>query len=355
VFRKWRSVVAELREVELEYRTAGKRERPGLKKRYVHLVEDGKERQEQVIGAAVLAYVEAPEESQDLSEFLTSVAYMLVANEEYEEAVRLAQTLIDNEVGDATVRNLCGVAAFAAGEFELAERHLKVAREKRVLSGLGSQYLAEMDYYKDAWEKERRTRHKELMAGDLPRVMLKTTQGDIELELFENEAPNTVANFIDLVEKGFYNGLTFHRVIPRFMAQGGCPKGDGTGGPGYTINCECYRSDHRLHFHGSLGMAHAGPHTGGCQFYLTFVPTRRLDGKHTVFGRVIRGLDVLAKLQRRDPPDPLSIKMNPHMNVVVPPADVIIEGRILRKRNHPYVPIVHRDREARGLPITEGT
>ena len=104
------------------------------------------------------------------------------------------------------------------------------------------------------------------------------------------------------MEKKFYDGLTFHRVIPGFMAQGGDPKGDGTGGPGYTIPDECYQENHRNHFRGSLSMANTGQRdTGGSQFFLTFVPTAHLDGKHTVFGRVIEGMDVLAKLQRCEP------------------------------------------------------
>ena len=116
-----------------------------------------------------------------------------------------------------------------------------------------------MDDTKAGWAKEKKIREAEAKADDLPRVLMKTSAGDIEIELFENEAPNTVLNFITLVDKGFYNGLKFHRVLPGFMAQGGDPKGDGTGGPGYTIPCECYRPDHRLHFRGSLSMAHAGP------------------------------------------------------------------------------------------------
>ena len=144
--------------------------------------------------------------------------------------------------------------------------------------------------------------------------------------LFENEAPNTVLNFITLVDKGFYNGLKFHRVLPGFMAQGGDPKGDGSGGPGYTIPCECYQPNHRLHFRGSLSMAHTTERdTGGSQFFLTFVPTKHLDGKHTVFGRVISGFDVLAKLKRRNPDDQ-----------TVGPADTIIEAKVTRKRPHPY-------------------
>jgi len=136
-----------------------------------------------------------------------------------------------------------------------------------------------------------------------------------------------VANFISLVEKGFYNGTPFHRVLPQFMAQGGDPTGTGGGGPGYTIPCECHQPNARVHFRGSLSMAHAGRDTGGSQFFLTFRPTHHLDGQHTVFGRVIKGFDVLAKLQRRDPERPEG-----------PEPDKIVEAKVLRKRNHPYEP-----------------
>ena len=156
---------------------------------------------------------------------------------------------------------------------------------------------------------------------------MKTNEGDIRIEPFENQVANTVANFVSLVKKGFYNGLPFHRVLPGFMAQGGDPKGDGTGGPNYNIACECYRPDHRLHFRGSMSMAHRGRDTGGSQFFLTFVPTSHLDGKHTVFGRVIEGWDVLAKLQRRDPGNPEA-----------PRPDKIIEAKVVRSRPHPYEP-----------------
>ncbi|MBN2024190.1 MAG: peptidylprolyl isomerase [Pirellulales bacterium] len=185
------------------------------------------------------------------------------------------------------------------------------------------------EFFKKRWEKERKLREAEAKADDLPRVLLKTNRGDIEIELFENEAPMAVANFISLVEQGFYNDLGFHRVLDGFMAQGGCPKGDGTGGPGYTIPCECHQPNHREHFRGSLSMAHAGRDTGGSQFFLTFVPTVPLDGVHTVFGRVVKGMDVLAKLQRRDPDD---------RQGTLPRPDRIIEAKVLRKRPHEYVP-----------------
>jgi cyclophilin family peptidyl-prolyl cis-trans isomerase len=195
------------------------------------------------------------------------------------------------------------------------------------MSQIGQQMVGNLDYYKAAWKKEQEIRAAEAKADDLPRVLLKTNKGEIEIELFENEAPNSTANFIALVEKGFYNGVVFHRVLPQFMAQGGDPTGTGSGGPGYVIPCECYQPNHRLHFRGTLSMAHAGRDTGGSQFFLTFLPTRHLDGKHTAFGRVVKGMDVLPKLQRRNPEQPEQ-----------PEPDKIVEAKVLRKRPHAYAP-----------------
>tara|TARA_Y100001968_G_scaffold261893_1_gene249928 strand:+ start:1785 stop:2222 length:438 start_codon:yes stop_codon:yes gene_type:complete len=119
-------------------------------------------------------------------------------------------------------------------------------------------------------------------------AIMTTEVGNIELELFDNDAPNTVANFVKLIKEGFYDGLTFHRVIDGFMAQGGCPNTregsngmPGTGGPGYKINCEI---NNNKHVKGTLSMAHAGKDTGGSQFFIVYEPQPHLDGVHTVFG-----------------------------------------------------------------------
>ena len=167
--------------------------------------------------------------------------------------------------------------------------------------------------------------------NDLPQVLLKTTRGDILIELFEDEAPNTVANFITLVEEGFYDGLPFHRVIDGFMAQGGCPKGDGTAGPGYAIECECYQENARKHDQpGRLAMAHAGKNTGGSQFYITFGPIKHLDGPryyHTVFGQVIEGMEAVTKFTRTyDDRGPIRGAK----------ADKIEKAEVVRKRDHEY-------------------
>jgi len=120
---------------------------------------------------------------------------------------------------------------------------------------------------------------------DVKGAIIHTQKGDIRLKLFVDEVPNTVANFVHLAESGFYNGLNFHRVIPGFMAQGGCPYGTGTGGPGWSIACECDKNVHK-HKRGTISMAHAGKDTGGSQFFICFVDCPHLDGVHTVFGEI---------------------------------------------------------------------
>ena len=131
----------------------------------------------------------------------------------------------------------------------------------------------------------------------MKKAIIETKKGNIVLELFDNDAPNTVENFVKLIDQGFYNGLTFHRVIPNFMIQGGCPKGNGTGGPGYKIKCEI---NPRKHTKGALSMAHAGKNTGGSQFFITHSPQPHLDGVHTVFGQVTEGMEVVNKIKNND-------------------------------------------------------
>jgi len=133
----------------------------------------------------------------------------------------------------------------------------------------------------------------------LPKIQIQTERGNITIEMFEDEAPNTVANMISLIEKGYYDGLNFHRVIPDFMIQGGCPHGTGTGGPGYDFDDEC-APDRRHDSAGVLSMANAGPRTNGSQFFITHGPTPHLDGKHTVFGKVTEGQEVVDEIKQGD-------------------------------------------------------
>ena len=133
------------------------------------------------------------------------------------------------------------------------------------------------------------------------KAIIHTEKGEMEAELFTEDAPGTVQNFVNLSKDGFYDGLTFHRVIPGFMIQGGCPKGDGTGGPGYKINCEL-DGDNQYHDRCVLSMAHAGRNTGGSQFFICHnrKNTAHLDRNHTVFGKVVEGVDLIDEIRKGD-------------------------------------------------------
>ena len=133
------------------------------------------------------------------------------------------------------------------------------------------------------------------------RAEIETEKGVMKVLFYEKDAPNTVANFVKLAREGFYDGLTFHRVIPDFVIQGGCPKGDGTGGPGYTIKCEL-TGENQYHDRGVLSMAHAGRDTGGSQFFICHNRrnTAHLDRRHTCFGQVYEGLEVIDAIRQGD-------------------------------------------------------
>jgi len=338
--KEWTELVANLGALKNEYAAStDATKKTDIKKQYNEGIDKAKAMEGKLVAAAVSAYAEAPNVDTNVVQVLVGTLFESVWNEDYEAAFQRGKLLMDNKCPDKYVPALAGVAAYCVNEFDLAETWLNAAKASGMLSKISNDmrgpdgtprdythYPDMIEETKAGWPKEKKIREAEAKADDLPRVLMKTSVGDIEIELFENEAPNTVLNFITLVDKGYYNGLKFHRVLTGFMAQGGDPKGNGSGGPGYTIPDEIGRPDYRLHFRGSLSMAKtAQPDTGGSQFFLTFVPTKHLDGKHTVFGRVISGFDVLAKLKRRNPDD-----------TTVGPADTIVEAKVIRRRPHPY-------------------
>ena len=142
----------------------------------------------------------------------------------------------------------------------------------------------------------------------MKKAIIDTIKGKMEVEFYENDAPKTVQNFVDLSKSGFYNGLTFHRVIPDFVIQGGCPQGTGVGGPGYAIDCEL-DGDNQYHDRGVLSMAHAGRNTGGSQFFICHSRknTAHLDRNHTCFGKVVEGVEVIDIIEGGDKINSISI------------------------------------------------
>lgn len=169
-----------------------------------------------------------------------------------------------------------------------------------IVAGLGSIILL-WSSSKHPSENNQTTNNQSIMTEKMLYALIETEKGTMKAELYADATPGTVANFVELASHNFYDGLTFHRVIPDFVIQGGCPRGDGTGGPGYRIKCET-DAPRQYHDRGVLSMAHAGRDTGGSQFFICHCRenTQHLDGRHTCFGKVIEGLDVIDDIRQGD-------------------------------------------------------
>jgi cyclophilin family peptidyl-prolyl cis-trans isomerase len=328
VHREWTALDKRLNELQQQYaKEAVAATRTEIKKQFQELVDQSTQLLPKLQAAALAAFEAEPNKDPEVTRTLIGLVAYEVRSDNYEAALKLARLMEEKQCEEAVLYALAGAAAYQSDDYEAAEAYLQRAEKAGKLDEEGKEMLAELPEQRMAWAKEQEIRKAEAAADDLPRVKLETSKGPIVIELFENEAPQSVGNFISLVENKFYDGLTFHRVLPGFMAQGGDPTGDGSGGPGYEIYCECHEKNARQHFRGTLSMAHAGRDTGGSQFFLTFKPTTHLNGRHTAFGRVVEGLDVLAKLQRRDPS-----RANP------PAPDKIVKATVVRKRDHKYEP-----------------
>ena len=280
--------------------------------------------------AAALGMLTVDPEDEGAREIALAVMAGALESDNPVKALATATTIDAAGAGNSDMALMAATAALVTTRVDEAAAWLDKATAAGAEAEQVAQVRAALDRERPKIEAEIAVRKAEAEADDLPRVKFATSAGDIVIELFENEAPNTVANFVSLVGKGFYDGTPFHRVIGGFMAQGGDPTGTGTGGPGYAIACECEKPGARLHFRGTLSMAHAGKDSGGSQFFLTFRPTDHLDGRHTVFGRVIAGDDVLSKLARTQDAEGQPVPgIKP---------DTILKGEVVRKRDHAYTP-----------------
>ncbi|MGA0038761.1 MAG: peptidylprolyl isomerase [Pirellulales bacterium] len=322
--KEMRDIVTELTRLQAEYRKDGSDKRV-IEAQFNETKVKGIAADERLESAAFSLAIADPSD-QDAREHCGAVVAAAVESDDPMKAFDLVKKLDATGAATPDVVLLGASAAIVASRLDDAEAWIDEAKK----AGVDDERVEELKLMvaseRPKVDAEMKVRAAESAADDLPRVKIETTKGPIVVELFENEAPNTVANFIELVEAGFYDGTPFHRVIGGFMAQGGDPTGTGTGGPGHVIPCECYGPDARKHFLGSLSMAHAGKDTGGSQFFLTFRPTEHLDGRHTVFGRIVEGFEVLPKLVRTEGPFAGS------------PPDQIVKAEVLRKRDHEYNP-----------------
>ncbi|HVT30879.1 MAG TPA: peptidylprolyl isomerase [Lacipirellulaceae bacterium] len=372
-FDDYKAALRGIEKLQTEYQTADASEREKINQSMVARVTQAQSLVDAMVAAAEDVYRASPNTDPHITGLLSDVAeyetigrqigrgipsprnpddvyYPIDGGDQYEKALPIIKLLIDGGAKDKELYVWGFLCAFATNDYDLAKTYLAqvkatgalqpiadaAARGERADSQAGlmktvlqtmSGFFSNLDEYRELWANESKIRADEAKANDLPRVKLTTTKGDITLELFENQAPQTVANFVTLVKQGFYNGSPFHRVLPEFMAQAGAKTDEGNGGPGYNIRDEMDRPDFRRHFRGSVSMANTGePNSADSQFFINFIPTPHLNGRHTVFGRVIGGMDVLAKLQHRSP----SHEMNP------PKPDRILKAEVIRERPHPY-------------------
>ena len=281
---------------------------------------------------------------ESLPETMFAILPKLLETDRNVDTISIARRLLKIKPDNSQVKLDLGLVLLRSNQFaeanEIIDSIPRTDIEK--LEGADNKFLEMRKQLESHYEEEKQIIAAEEAADDLPRVELVTTQGPIVVELFENEAPETVGNFINLVEAGFYKDVIFHRVIAGFMAQTGLvtrlPEGYLNKVPGYTIYDET--KDGRRHFSGYLSMAKANePDSAGGQFFITFAPQNYLDGHHTVFGRVIEGIENVGRIkptfeekenEKGEPPEEVSLNE--------PDPDRILEAKVIRKRDHAYVP-----------------
>ena len=290
----------------------------------------------QLMGAAIEAYRESPNADINLVKLVINKMFTSISpraeNQKFDPklTLELAGLLTKNGIESRDIYFQGFRAAFALQDFDQAELMLQQV-EKHSKTELPPAFGERLAESKTKWARELEIRRMESATNDLPQVKIETTAGDFVVELFENHAPQTVANFISLVEQGFYDGLMFHLVKPGILIQSGCPVGDGTGDTGYKIACESHRDEIRHHFTGTISMSNKGRDTGSSQFFISHQPNPSLDGKYTVFGRVIENIDVIFSVNTVN-------KIKNDTGTLEP--SVINRISVIRKRDHIYEPTI---------------
>jgi peptidylprolyl isomerase len=298
-----------------------------------------------VVEAAAEAFRASPQDNMDLIPVLLQSIEQDYEADAYDGLGERVELLIDQPgVNVVKLHEIAGISFYVMAQYDRAKPHLTKVAEADKLDQRGRAALGTLTEQAERWEEEQAIRAAEAMADNLPRVQLKTTRGDVVLELFEDQAPQTVGNFISLVEQGFYTDIPFYMVISGVMAITGDPTGEGSGNAGYRIRDENLREDARHSFRGSIGMAklvesmgdseqapqRVVPESAGSQFFLTYQPLPGIDDHHTIFGRVIEGWEAIESLTRINPR-----KKDGDRNVT---PDRLLEATVIRKRDHAYVP-----------------
>ncbi len=347
-FSRWRSAVMAVQAAGVKFFSANSLDAAeNARQDFQHLVDQGNREMELFIPLAIQLFdengvhvwsidMDPMPPQRDLDHLITKIQEHLFDQGQFEKAFELGTKLLANNPDNLPAAFIRGRAAMLTNRFsEVGNFAVKFSDRLDELSVEERFLLNNVDAMSAAFAAEQKIRDSESAADVLPRVQMKTTKGTVVFELFENQAPDTVANFISLVQSGFYDGLVFHRVIDRFVAQGG---GETEGGqkksPGYTIYDEFDRPDARGHFRGALSMAKTtSPNTSSSQFFVTLVPAPILNRRHTVFGRVLHGMDVFDRMNRT-----IKVEEDKEYNVEGIVKDKIISAKVIRQREHDYHP-----------------
>jgi cyclophilin family peptidyl-prolyl cis-trans isomerase len=317
---------------------------------YDTLLEQGNELLRQFSAASVAAY-EADPTNTEAERYLQTMIEHTLAADRYEDVLRMTQAVIAHGKPDAKLYEQAALASLEIGDLDAAERMFAECEKLGALSDDAKQKRETIPEWREKLAREAKLREAEAQADNLPRVTLVTTKGDIVLELYEDQAPNTVANFVALAERKFYNGLEFFRVENGFAAVAGCPLNRGTGGPGHEIVCETDRDDRRPALRGTISMVNAGRGRCGSPFFIALASSgvRNSEAGNPVFGRVIAGMDVVERLRRVDP-DTTSKDF---------PRERVLDTRIERRRDHEYLPVTTFDigkaKEAEALALMKAS
>lgn len=338
---KWRETVTEINVLTIQYQNADASEASALRRKHREQEVKARLQFRDLFEIALKIVQQSPESSDEATQFLLMATFYRFNNDKYELTGEAAEALIPVTKGGRGLPEIAGVSYWATNQYEKAMPFLEEAFGMGLLDEKNRAALPTVDLLKNAWEGERAKLAAEAAADDLPRVRLKTTRGDIVLELFENEAPNTVANFIRLVESGGYRNVPFYQVLSAQVALAGDTRVT-PANLGFALPDENQSPEARRAFRGRIAMAKLPmpegsefvtfPNSASSHFFITFRPIFNTSAEHTIFGRIVEGIEHFSALKRIDPNKEKKEGEPEEM------PDYILEAEVVRKRDHAYEP-----------------
>jgi cyclophilin family peptidyl-prolyl cis-trans isomerase len=330
-----------LRRKIVEHHTDLSADRDSKLKEWQEVSQAAREASQRFRKAAIDLYRSDSQRYSTVGDLLFGMLKEECESDRFEGLNEVGKVLTEQKYPNPDLDGIAGLAAFGEHDFEFSEQCLRRAMQMGVDTAVPPQVLQSIEQLKEDWKKELELREADARADDLPRVRISTTKGVIVLELFEDDAPETVANFLYLAKNGFYDGRPIFRVLKHFVAQTGCERGDGSGSAGYTVRGEMKSPRARKHFRGSVAVAlGSDPATqmtdydsGSAQFFFDLLASPPMNGEYCVFGRVIEGMEVLGELTKID----LSSKDAKEEYAGINP-DSMVRVEIVRQRNSSYIP-----------------